>query len=150
MNTYGKLLPICLVSLLSLGCDKSASQGDGDVADADPKEIKTAAELKKFLEDKNVILVHSFDAGNYAEGHIEGAVNIDIEKMTEDSLPKDKTRSMVFYCAGGMCPVGWMAGVKAAELGYTHVWVYSGGMQDWQRAGNKFVKGAASKKSVSP
>lgn len=121
-------------TLLLWGCSQSPGISVGT--------IKTAAELKtKMEETPNLKVVHALDAENYAEGHVPGAINIDYEKMLPDMLPKDKSRPMVFYCTGGMCPVGKMAADKAASWGYTRVWVYKGGLQDWKSAGMKLAKG---------
>jgi rhodanese-related sulfurtransferase len=127
--------------LLVVGCanDGQVNQGGktGPVG-----EIKTAGELIAKMETDKVLLIHAFDAENYAQGHIPGAVNVDYEKMTESMLPDDKDQPLVFYCAGGMCPVGSMASQKAASWGYRKVWTYSGGMSDWKSAGKTLVTGS--------
>lgn len=131
------VLNVCVGCLL-VGCAQGGgiSQQGGKGACG---EIKTAQELKAKLASGDVLLVHAFDAENYAEGHIPGAVNIDCEKMKPGMLPKDKGKHLVFYCVGGMCPVGRIAAQRAAEWGYANAWVYSGGMTDWRGAGNKLV-----------
>ena len=111
--------------------------------DPSVQEIKSAQELKGKMEAREVRVIHSLDATNYAKGHIPGAENIDYEKMTQQMLPQKKDEPMVFYCAGGMCPVGKMAANKAAKWGYTKVWVYEGGMKDWQNSGMTVAKGGS-------
>ena len=106
------------------------------------REIKTAQELKVKMDAGDVLLIHAFDAENYAKRHIPGAVNVDYEKMTPSMLPADKEKPLVFYCVGGMCPVGRLATQKAADWGHKNVWVYSGGMTDWQAAGMTFATGS--------
>jgi len=125
-------LPLLILGLL-VGCAQRS---------ATVREIAAAKELQAKISADHPMLIHTLDRENYARAHIPGAVNIDYEKMTVEMLPKDKGRPMVFYCVGGMCPVGRMAAEKAAGWGYENVWVYTGGMKDWERAGMKVDQGS--------
>ncbi len=129
-----------LASGLAGGCANEAGVAQSGQG-APVKEIKTAAALKGELAIGGVLLIHAFDAENYAQGHIQGAVNVDYEKMTPAMLPADKEKPLVFYCIGGHCPVGRLAAQKAAGWGYRNSRVYSGGMDDWRAMGNKLVTG---------
>ncbi len=102
--------------------------------------IKSAQDMKARVDAGNVRIVDALNAEHYGKGHIPGAVNIDYEKMTPDMLPAQKDQPLIFYCAGGMCPVGSMAANKAASWGYTNVSVYEGGMKDWQASGMTVAK----------
>lgn len=104
-------------------------------------EVKSAAALQEQMS-AGVMIVHALDAEHYAKGHVPGAVNIDYEKMTPEMLPAEKDKPIVFYCAGGMCPVGRMAANKAQSWGYTNVSVYEGGIKDWRAAGMKVESGS--------
>jgi rhodanese-related sulfurtransferase len=103
--------------------------------------VKDAQQMRSMIDAGGVTVVHALDAEHYARGHIPGAVNIDYEKMARDQLPADKEAALVFYCAGGMCPVGRMAADKAAQWGYTKVWVYEGGIKDWGASGMPIARG---------
>lgn len=127
-----RCLPVLIVSFLLGGCAQRS---------ASVHEIGTAKELQAKLASDRPMVIHTLDQETYAKGHIPGAVNIDYEKMTVEMLPKDKGQPMVFYCVGGMCPVGRMAADKAAGWGYEQVWVYTGGMKDWERAGMAVASG---------
>jgi rhodanese-related sulfurtransferase len=140
MRHYTFTLSAGLV-LLVVGCANDGQVDQGGQTGRVGK-IKTAGELIAKMETDKVLLIHAFDAENYAQGHIPGSVNVDFEKMTESMLPGDKDQLLVFYCAGGMCPVGDMASQKAASWGYRKVWTYSGGMSDWKSAGKSLVTGS--------
>ncbi|MCG8404231.1 MAG: rhodanese-like domain-containing protein [Phycisphaerales bacterium] len=116
-------------------------QNEGISQKAKVQRLKTASELKSKMDAGSITVVHALDAEHYAKGHIPGAQNIDYEKMTPDMLPEQKDQPIVFYCSGGMCPVGRMAASKAAKWGYTDVWEYHGGIKDWKRAGMPVEKG---------
>ncbi len=46
----------------------------------------------------------------------------------------DLAKPLVFYCAR-QCWMSWNAAKRAKTLGYTHVYWYEGGTQDWTAAG---------------
>jgi rhodanese-related sulfurtransferase len=129
MNRF-ELAAIIIIPLLA-GCAPRAENVTG---------IKSAQEMKTRIDAGNVRVVHALNAEHYGKGHIPGAVNIDYEKMKPDMLPAQKDQPLIFYCTGGMCPVGRMAANKAASWGYTNVSVYEGGLKDWQASGMAVAK----------
>lgn len=136
-----KTCTICFgFSLIVLigGCQKPGGISDDGAA---VKKIKTAAQLKDMMTADDVMVVHALPADHYAKAHVPGAANIDYEKMTPEMLPKDKNHKLVFYCTGGMCPVGRRAAEKAAGWGYTQVWRYSGGIKNWKDSGMDVATG---------
>ncbi len=127
-----KLAAIVIIPLLA-GCAPRA---------ANVAEIKSAQDMKTKMDVGGVRVIHALDAEHYAKGHIPGAENIDYEKMKPEMLPAQKDQPLIFYCTGGMCPVGRMAANKAASWGYTHVSVYEGGLKNWQSSGMTVATGA--------
>ena len=99
-------------------------------ADAFEKTLKT---------DKTVQLVDVRTPGEFASGHIEGAVNYDF--YASDFAQKigklDKKKPVMVYCA-----VGGRSGAAAEQLkksGFTKVYDLDGGMDAWKDAGKKVV-----------
>ena len=74
-------------------------------------------------------------AGEYAQGHIEAAINMDFYSPTFtndlDKLDKDKT--YLIYCRSGNRS-GQALGIMD-ELGFQEVYNMSGGISAWQDAG---------------
>jgi len=107
-------------------------------------KTKTDAELRDFL------LVDSRNPEEYREAHIPGAVNIPQKKMEEmlGLLPADKTAEIIFYCNGVKCGKSKKAANRAAELGYTNLWVYAEGMPVWEEMGYSFYKGGDYEKRI--
>lgn len=64
--------------------------------------------------------------------HIDGAVNILVDKMTEASLLKLREKNgetpIVFYCNGVTCSKSYKATVKAMEMGFENVFVFDAGV----------------------
>ena len=82
------------------------------------------------------------DAGNYAQGHIPGAVNLDLNLvLTKENLAKavSKDDEVVFHCWGKACKYSAMACAKAALWGYTKVHYFDGGIPAWKAAGFDIV-----------
>lgn len=75
-----------------------------------------------------------------ATGHIEGAVNIDIESDDFEArlVGLDKEKPVIVHCRTGG------RSTKAArimqKLGFKQVLNYKGGMNDWLSKGNKTVR----------
>ena len=130
-----KFVRYCAVVVIAALFSSCAAQS------ANVHEIKTAQDLKAKMDAKEVMVVHALDHEHFAKGHIPGAVNIDYEKMTPAMLPANKEQPLVFYCTGGMCPVGKNAAVKASQWGYKNVWVYEGGIKDWRNCGMTVATG---------
>ncbi len=103
--------------------------------------IKSADDLRDKIGVGDVLVIHALDREHFAKGHIPGAINVDYEIMTPAMLPPDRTRPLVFYCAGGGCPVSRMAARKAVEWGYKDVSVFEAGIKGWQAAGHLIATG---------
>lgn len=60
-------------------------------------------EFKSALKDTNIVLIDVRTPGEFAQGHIEGAVNIDIYGPTfkAQMLKLDKEKRYLLYCRSG-------------------------------------------------
>lgn len=112
--------------LAMLGLTSACGQGNFENAD-----VKAFSEL---IEDSSVVLLDVRTASEFAEGHIEGAINIDqgqsdfLEKA-KAALPTDK--KIAVYCRSGRRSAN-AAGKLAAE-GYRCVNL-KGGIVAWKEA----------------
>lgn len=103
--------------------------------------ISSAAEMKSRLADDSVLVVHTLEKQDYLKEHIPGSVHISYKDVSETTLRRPKDAPVVFYCAGGGCPVGRMAADRAVSAGYTNVYVFEGGVKDWKAAGYALAAG---------
>jgi rhodanese-related sulfurtransferase len=127
-----KLLLSALVLALMMGGAVMAS------TKKDPKEI-TAEQLKSMMSAKKAPIVVDARGGKYFDGEmIQGAVNLPADKTDAQSLEKiapSKNAKLVFYCQNTACPASAIAGKKAQEAGYHHVYRYEGGIEEWKAKG---------------
>jgi phage shock protein E len=73
--------------------------------------------------------------GEFVQGHIQGAMNIDVEASTFDAeiAKLDKTKTYAVYChSGNRSGVATQAMAKA---GFTHLFNLENGISDWMAQG---------------
>lgn len=96
------------------------------------------AELREKLgRVANLVVVDTLPRGAYARGHIPGAISIpseDIIARAPELLP-DRTVEIVVYCKNGPCKRSEKAATRLANLGYSRVFDYHAGRDDWSEAG---------------
>lgn len=124
-------------------------------ASAAATEAKAPAELKQIsaeelqvLIDTNpaLVIVDARRADAHAQGHIPGAVAVTPDEATSERLAElapAKDTPMVFYCGNVQCPASAKAAHRAAEQGYTTLYKYSGGIDDWKSKGLPIVTAQA-------
>ena len=92
-------------------------------------DVKSFA--KKFMTDKDVIILDVRTPAEFAQGAIKGAINIDVNasNFKEKVSKLDKDKSYLIYCRSGM------RSVKAcniiSENGNTRLFNLMGGYQAW-------------------
>ena len=86
---------------------------------------------------EELVVVDALPPLAYAGAHLPGAVNIPPERVDElagTRIP-DLGTEVVVYCAGPTCDSSVEVAARLVALGYTNVRHYSGGKQDWRKAG---------------
>ncbi len=133
---YSLVMLLLLVSgvLLITGC-KTPSQIIGDIT------VQEAFDLREEEQDNpDFAIIDVRTPAEYAEGHLENAVNIDFRaddfEDRVDELDKDKT--YVIYCRSGFRSAGARDAMK--ELGFSEVYNVLGGITGWTAAGFPVVK----------
>jgi rhodanese-related sulfurtransferase len=84
-------------------------------------------------EWKKMLVIDARDAGQFARGHIPGAVNMDWRQLLakRHTLPKDKP--VLVYCNTGSLSA--QAGFALRVAGWDNVRVLQGGMAEWRAKG---------------
>lgn len=124
------LAVLALVGALVLsGCSSSSVQT------ASPQDFLAKA------AQPGVVVVDVRTAGEYAAGHVDGAINIDVEAPTFDSeiAKLDKATTYAVYCHSGRR--SGLATDAMAKAGFTDVVNLEGGIADLQTAGAPIVAG---------
>ena len=118
------LIIIIMSAIQSSGC----SHNDGIVS-------VPATEFAKEIKTDSVQILDVRTPQEYADGHIDGAKNIDIQsdnfpQIAEKELSKDS--AILVYCRSGRRSMA--AAEQLAKLGYKVVNL-KGGILEWQEAG---------------
>jgi rhodanese-related sulfurtransferase len=99
-----------------------------------------AADLNTELVDAAPFILDVRTADEFAAGHIDGAVNVDIKEVPANlaQLPADKAAKVVVLCASGHR--GALVMMYMRMTGYTEVRNLGGGMNAWAAAELPVVK----------
>lgn len=107
------------------------------------------AEEAKRLVDQGMLIVDVRVPMEYAEQHIQGAVNIPykeksgksvdfdprIDEFNLQRLPPDKATPIIFYCNAGECWKSYKAARVAQKAGYTRIYWLREGIPGWKSKG---------------
>ncbi len=121
-----KLIAVALVSVLGLSACGSSG---GAVTNLDAKSFSQK------ITEAGVTVLDVRSAGEFSEGHLQGAINVDVEGMQFDGdiAKLDKTKVYAVYCHSGRRSV--IASKKMADAGFTSIFNLTGGILEWTSAG---------------
>jgi rhodanese-related sulfurtransferase len=124
---------LALVALIGVlfvaGCSSSA----GAVQTVDPQAFLTTA------AQSGTTVIDVRTPAEYAAGHIDGAINIDVEGPTfsSDIEKLDKNGAYALYCHSGRRSA--IAADQMSQAGFTKITNLKGGIADLQAAGGAVV-----------
>lgn len=80
-----------------------------------------------------MVVIDARDAGQFAKGHIPGAINMDWRQVLaqRDEIPKNKP--VLIYCNTGSLSA--QAGFALRVAGWENVRILQGGMEEWKAKG---------------
>jgi rhodanese-related sulfurtransferase len=98
-----------------------------------------AADFQAKSAESGVVILDVRTSGEFMMGHIENAINIDVEGMTfEGDIAKlDKSATYAVYCHSGRR--SGIAVEKMKDAGFKNLFNLANGIQDWQAAGLPLV-----------
>ena len=123
---FKRVLALASISALLLtGC----SSGSGSAVNLG------AAEFQAKTQESGVVVLDVRTRGEFNEGHIANAINIDVEAGTflNEISSLDKTKPYAVYCRSGHRPAD--AVNKMSKAGFTNLFNLNAGIIDWQSAG---------------
>lgn len=137
-----KLLKIAAVSFLCLYSQVNFAGGGGE-----PVEAPVYDELLNQISMREAEMlwesgVPFFDVNTleiWTQGYIPGAKFFNVRNW-KDLLPKDKGKTIVFYCVNRLCTASEMAAREVMKLGYTDVRQMPDGIEGWKLSGRKIEK----------
>jgi len=85
---------------------------------------------------EDFILVDARRHEGFEKEHIPGAVKIPSDRLGEHIVRQfDKNRTIVTYCSGWSCESSTIAAKKLEKYGFTKVFDFKGGLENWKEAG---------------
>ena len=109
---------LILLVLLLVGCTTSTYTS-----------ISQSEAKKMMKEEKDYIILDVRTKEEYAEGYIEGAINIPLNEIESTNKLKDKDQIIFVYCRSGNRSK--QASEILSNLGYTNVYDI-GGLNTWE------------------
>jgi rhodanese-related sulfurtransferase len=123
-----------LIAATPSACNKSDSV---ETSSADAITLKTLSvdEVAAKLKEPNTFVFDNNNPDRYKKGHVPGATWIRPDEITAAVLPKDKTATLVFYCANEQCRACHSGAKAALALGYKNVYIMPAGIAGWEKSG---------------
>lgn len=109
---------------------KTSKEHQGKALEMKIKTIE-AEELKEELAQGDTEVINVLPAEYFTDCSIKDSKSIPLDTLEEitKSWPRDK--KIVVYCAKSACHASKDAAIKLANLGFTSVRAYEGGMKEW-------------------
>ncbi len=121
-----------LFLILSLTCTLIVMAGCWKKDEKSTYTTISGKEAKKMMdENKDIIILDVRTREEYQEGHIEGAILIPDDEITEkaESMLTDKSETILVYCRSGRRSAN--ASRELSDLGYINIYDF-GGINDWE------------------
>lgn len=140
------LAAVLAVTLVTAGCsgtDSTVAVSAGPTAAAAPASGAKvgAAEFAAALKRPGTTIVDVRTPAEFAQGHLQGAVNLDVESpdFAAQIATLDPTAPYAVYCRSGNR--SGVAVAAMAQQGFTTAYHLEGGIGAWQDAGGDVVTG---------
>lgn len=98
------------------------------------------ADVQHFIQDGHAMLIDARLSEEFANGHIDHALNIPLGEFALRSQQLEATRRdtiLITYCGGNGCNASLELAAKLAELGFRNIKVFYGGWQEWTAGTNR-------------
>lgn len=121
MKKFIALIAMASIAFLLAGCSSTPSATNLD-----------AAAFSQKTSESGVITLDVRSPGEFMVGHIQGAINIDVEGLTFDSeiAKLDKSATYAIYCQSGR-----RSGIAVESMqksGFNNLFNLTNGIADWQ------------------
>lgn len=79
-------------------------------------ETISSKQIERYINNKRALIIDVRSPSEYANGHIESAINIPFEKLSRDYTKVPRDLILVLYCAHG--GTGLLAAKELFDRGY--------------------------------
>jgi rhodanese-related sulfurtransferase len=136
MNVRRPVLTAVVAAVLAAGL-AGCSSDDTSTAAAPAAAVTTigATELVDVVDEEDIVVVDVRTPVEYAEGHVAGAVNIDVSdpSFSDEISALDPDATYVVYCRSGNRSAD--AAAQMVEAGFTDVYDVDAGLATLSSAG---------------
>lgn len=122
-----------------LACNPTEAQEQGQQSEVTQQaetdyRVLSVADYKKEMQDSNVLIVDVRTPQEYGNGHIEGAINVNVLDTNFPAEVKAKVemgKQVMIYCRSGKRSARASRIMK--DLGYPVIYDLKGGYLAWER-----------------
>lgn len=137
MSFFKKIMAVSLASTFMVSV---AVAGEKEVPQFVEGTVRVSAEEMIELVEKyeDLVIIDSRKKSDVAKGFIEGSVSLPNTETTGASLAANvasKATPVAFYCNGTKCGRSLKAAKIALAEGYSKVFWFRGGIQEWEAKG---------------
>jgi rhodanese-related sulfurtransferase len=93
--------------------------------------------LARIDSGADFVLVDALAPMSFAASHLPGAINLPpawVDERAPSRIP-NRASEIVVYCSAATCDSSVLVAERLAALGYTNLWHYVEGKEDWVAAG---------------
>ena len=126
----------------------TAQHGDVDTTKTFTPTAKGAIsidEMKRQFDAKTAVILDARSPQEYEEGHIPGSINIPHDQIPQyqDVLTNEVSNDahVICYCRSPTCDFSDLLATELKVIGWEDVSVFSGGWEEWSKAGYPVEKG---------
>jgi len=134
---------LALAAAILLGFVASAPAEDAPMQINGATTVNARQIFDLIEKNPRIVILDNRKEEDFAAGHIEGAIRLIDTDVSAETLAKQipaKDMPVLFYCNGVKCGRAAKATEKAIQLGYTRVYYYALGMDEWNKEGLPLVK----------
>lgn len=143
MNALLKKVSVLFFSFALLGGIAQAAEEEVPATVAGTSLINAEGIIDLVQKAKGVVLIDSRKPSDHEKGFIEGSVGLPDTDTNPASLAKvapNKAAPVVFWCNGIHCHRSMHAAKVAVDAGYTKVYWYRAGWEEWLAKGFPVAK----------
>ena len=135
-NAWKALAPlIVLQTALTLltGCSKKEPAAEQKLHNPAYAQTMTADQLRdKLARAQRIEVVNVLSEDTYDDCHIRGSINVPLRKIKKHAKKWRRDELIVLYCASYTCPASKHAFNILAQMGFSNIYAYEGGMKEWR------------------
>lgn len=94
--------------------------------------LKDQMELAALSNDGKLWVINVLPKSVHKDCTIPGSLHIPLHALSKKVKNWPRDRSIVVYCAHRQCPLAWYAYQELIKLGFDHVQLFLGGLQEWK------------------